>query len=69
MALRALIDVLVAREQIDRVVLWYYTPAALVFTSHLEPLAVAYDCMDELAAFRGRCRGAARARSEDIDVR
>lgn len=32
-------------------VLWYYTPMALSFTRDLEPLAVVYDCMDELSAF------------------
>jgi UDP-galactopyranose mutase len=49
------------REQIDRLfdgheignfVLWYYTPMALNFTDHLRPLAVVYDCMDELALFK-----------------
>jgi UDP-galactopyranose mutase len=26
---------------------------ALAFTRHLQPLAVVYDCMDELSAFKG----------------
>jgi glycosyltransferase involved in cell wall biosynthesis len=34
-------------------VLWYYTPMALGFTHHLAPMAVVYDCMDELSAFAG----------------
>jgi glycosyltransferase involved in cell wall biosynthesis len=34
-------------------VLWYYTPMALEFTRQLKPLAVVYDCMDELSAFKG----------------
>ena len=34
-------------------VLWYYTPMALKFTQHLAPIAVVYDCMDELSAFAG----------------
>jgi UDP-galactopyranose mutase len=34
-------------------VLWYYTPMALEFTRQLKPLAVVYDCMDELSAFQG----------------
>jgi UDP-galactopyranose mutase len=34
-------------------VLWYYTPMALEFTRQLSPVAVVYDCMDELAAFKG----------------
>ena len=32
---------------------WYYTPMALEFTRRLKPLAVVYDCMDELSAFQG----------------
>jgi glycosyltransferase involved in cell wall biosynthesis len=34
-------------------ILWYYTPMAVPFTSHLEASAVIYDCMDELSAFKG----------------
>jgi UDP-galactopyranose mutase len=34
-------------------VLWYYTPMALAWTRRFSPLAVVYDCMDELSAFRG----------------
>ncbi|HSF44535.1 MAG TPA: glycosyltransferase family 1 protein [Chitinophagaceae bacterium] len=33
-------------------IVWYYTPMALQFSSHLEPLLIVYDCMDELSAFR-----------------
>ncbi len=32
---------------------WYYTPMALLFTSHLHPQISVYDCMDQLAAFQG----------------
>jgi UDP-galactopyranose mutase len=52
-AQRALIDELIERERISEYVLWYYTPMALAFTDHLQPAAVVYDCMDELAAFKG----------------
>jgi glycosyltransferase involved in cell wall biosynthesis len=34
-------------------VLWYYTPMPMAWTRRLDPLAVVYDCMDELSAFRG----------------
>ncbi|MEO6725825.1 MAG: glycosyltransferase family 1 protein [Blastocatellia bacterium] len=51
--LRELTDDLMAQEQINEYVLWYYTPMALGFTRHLQPLAVIYDCMDELSAFKG----------------
>ena len=41
-----------ASEHIADYVLWYYTPMALLFTDHLDPRAIVYDCMDELSAFR-----------------
>ncbi len=47
-----MIDELFAIQCIDNYVLWYYTPMALSFTGHLEPLAIVYDCMDELSAFK-----------------
>jgi UDP-galactopyranose mutase len=52
-ALRSLVDALVADEDLHRFVSWYYTPMALPFSRHLTPLAIAYDCMDELSLFRG----------------
>jgi UDP-galactopyranose mutase len=51
--LRELTDDLLLQEHIKDYVLWYYTPMALAFTRHLQPLAVVYDCMDELSAFKG----------------
>jgi UDP-galactopyranose mutase len=50
--LQGLIDSLFEKYAIDRYVLWYYTPMAMAFTRHLEPLAIVYDCMDELSAFK-----------------
>jgi glycosyltransferase involved in cell wall biosynthesis len=52
-AQRTMLDRLIGTEEITRYVLWYYTPLALRFSDHLEPLRVAYDCMDELSAFKG----------------
>jgi glycosyltransferase involved in cell wall biosynthesis len=52
-ALRDLIDELIASESIAAFVAWYYTPMALPWTRHLEPIALVYDCMDELSLFRG----------------
>jgi UDP-galactopyranose mutase len=49
---RSLLDDLVAEEEIRDCVLWYYTPLALRFSSHLTARAVVYDCMDELSAFK-----------------
>jgi len=40
-------------HQIDKYVFWYYTPMALTFTDHFNPIASVYDCMDELSAFKG----------------
>ncbi len=34
-------------------VLWFYTPMALQFAPHIQPLLTVYDCMDELSAFDG----------------
>jgi UDP-galactopyranose mutase len=50
---RSLIDALIDQERLANYVLWYYTPLALAFTDHLQPLAVVYDCMDELSGFKG----------------
>jgi UDP-galactopyranose mutase len=36
---------------VEAFVLWMYTPMAVPFTRRLAPLAVVYDCMDELSAF------------------
>lgn len=47
----AMMDELLIRYGIERYVLWYYTPMALPFTGQLEPLAIVYDCMDELSTF------------------
>ncbi len=42
-----------ASRHISSYILWYYTPLALAFSSHLRPVATVYDCMDELSAFKG----------------
>src|SRR5690554_2033702 len=51
--LRSLVDQLFASVGIARFVAWYYTPMALAFTDHLQPVATVYDCMDELSHFKG----------------
>ena len=50
---QALVDKLFAKYEIEQYVLWYYTPMFAACTRHLKPLAVVYDCMDELSAFKG----------------
>jgi glycosyltransferase involved in cell wall biosynthesis len=51
--LRPLLDELLRTENLENLVLWYYTPLALQFSDHVRPCAVVYDCMDELSAFAG----------------
>ena len=48
---RTLLDGLLRQMAVTNPVLWYYTPQALAFTSHLQGTVV-YDCMDELSAFK-----------------
>src|SRR4051812_24246766 len=48
----ALLQELLSEHRIERYVVWYYTPMALPIARALQPLAVVYDCMDQLAAFR-----------------
>jgi UDP-galactopyranose mutase len=50
---RGMIDRLFADYDITEHFLWYYTPMAMPWTTHLRPLATIYDCMDELSAFKG----------------
>lgn len=50
---RALLERLMHGERIRDYVLWFYTPMAVPLTRNLAPLAVVYDCMDELTGFAG----------------
>lgn len=61
---RELLDRLFAEHGIDEHVLWYYTPMAIPWSRHLKPLAVVYDCMDELSAFKGAPRAMKDAEAE-----
>jgi UDP-galactopyranose mutase len=49
--LRRLVRQLIEQEHLDDYILWFYTPMALPLAEDLKPLAVIYDCMDELSAF------------------
>ena len=53
---RDLLRDLLDEHEVADFVLWYYTPMALPHAEGLEPLAVVYDCMDELTLFRGAPR-------------
>ncbi len=49
---RDLLNRLLDDNQIKQFVLWFYTPMAMSFASHLQPEVTVYDCMDELSAFK-----------------
>ena len=51
--LRLLIDDFFNKQGICSYALWFYTPMHLPWARHLDPLAVVYDCMDELSGFKG----------------
>ena len=54
LALRSLLDDALADLDTQHPkLIWYYSPAMMAFSSHLEADCVVYDCMDELSAFRG----------------
>ena len=44
---------LVSERGIEKYISWFYTPMMLEWNSKLQPLAVVYDCMDQLSAFKG----------------
>ncbi|UYY56975.1 UDP-galactopyranose mutase [Sphingomonas sp. S2-65] len=50
--LKDLLDAFMGREE-GPLVRWYYTPMMLPFSEHLAAECVVYDCMDELANFKG----------------
>lgn len=52
-SLSLLLDEMIDEHHIKKFALWFYTPMALEFASHLAPSATIYDCMDELSAFAG----------------
>ncbi len=51
-----LLRALLREHSVDRFVSWYWTPMALGYSGNLEPLAIAFDCMDELSLFKGAPR-------------
>lgn len=51
--LHDMVQRLLVENNIHQYLAWYYTPMALDFTRNLRPMAVVYDCMDELSAFKG----------------
>jgi UDP-galactopyranose mutase len=66
--LRELVDGLIASNNIENYISWYYTPMMLGFSSHLEPKAVVYDCMDQLSAFKGAPPELTRLEAELLSI-
>lgn len=50
---KLLLNNMLLEQGISDYVLWYYTPMALAFSTHLKPALTVFDCMDELSAFKG----------------
>lgn len=50
--LTKLVDQFLQNFELDDCIFWYYTPQALKFTDKHKPKIIAYDCMDELSAFK-----------------
>ncbi len=49
---REMLDNLIAENNLENFIEWYYTPMALEFAAHLKPAMTVFDCMDELSAFK-----------------
>jgi UDP-galactopyranose mutase len=54
--LKPLLRELLEKENVADYVVWFYTAMAAPLAAELKPLAVVYDCMDELSAFAGAPR-------------
>jgi UDP-galactopyranose mutase len=50
---KAMLEELFEIYSVERPTFWYYTAMAMAFTSDFDAHRVVYDCMDELAAFKG----------------
>jgi len=46
-----LIKQFIKENQIEKYILWYWTPMALPYTRQLNPSLIIYDCMEEMATF------------------
>jgi glycosyltransferase involved in cell wall biosynthesis len=51
-SMRTLINGMLNTLDVRNYVAWYYSPMALMYTDHLKPSLVVYDCMDELSGFK-----------------
>jgi len=51
--MKLLLNNMLVENRITDYLLWYYTPMALSFSTHLQPRLTVFDCMDELSLFKG----------------
>jgi glycosyltransferase involved in cell wall biosynthesis len=51
-AQKELLDNMLKSMQVNKYLLWYYSPMAFGWSDHLDPELIIYDCMDELSAFK-----------------
>lgn len=51
--MRQLLEALIRHHAVAEPIAWVYTPLALPLLRDLRPRAIVYDCMDELALFKG----------------
>jgi glycosyltransferase involved in cell wall biosynthesis len=63
--MQALLGGLCRERGLRDLVVWFYTPYALPYTLELDASAVVYDCMDQLAAFKG---APARLLEREVDL-
>ncbi|MGN6618274.1 MAG: glycosyltransferase family 1 protein [Ilyomonas sp.] len=47
-----LLNALFLKMNIHNYFFWYYTPMPIRYTTHFQPKAIVYDCMDELSNFK-----------------
>ena len=52
-AMRRLLRLLVEEQELADPIVWFYAPLATSLLPGLRPCAIVYDCMDELALFKG----------------
>lgn len=58
-----ILDCIIQDFHILKYISWYYSPMALPFSAHINPMLLVYDCMDELSAFRHTPRNIAQMES------
>jgi len=63
-AQRSFLDEVIESHSIVSHISWYYTPMMYEWSRHLQPVAVVYDCMDELSGFLNAPEGIIQREAE-----